>query len=243
MPDTLQLAANAYFDNVKLVSFFSVPFLLAFLIPLLVPTPTYVALGASFLRTGSMYVDISMLEAAAIVASFMLSLFLVSFAVVAINIVIKSQRTFTSIQSAVINGIGKYVLSVFWLYLTAWAIMLIFNLVGYEFGVNNWLTPIVGLAVSLPLFYAPTAIVIDDQPPFYAVKASLNMVAKKFGLFVMWIVLAIASISAVDIIFIALGNSLPYSRFLVLTVNSLFILPFLIMYQVQIYLTKYTILK
>jgi len=243
MVDVLQYTANAYIDNVKLVSFFSLPFLLAFLIPLLAPTPTYVTLGGTFLRTGSMYVDLSGVDIAIIVASFLISLFLVSFAIVAINLLIKSQRTFTNIRTEVIEGIEKYTITVFWMYLTAWIIMLIANLVSYEFSMNEWVTPIAGLLISLPLFYAPTAIVIDEQRPIVAMRTSLSVIKSRIGMFLLWVVIGIAALSIIDLAFIYLHNIVPFARYFVLILNSLFILPFLIMMQVQVYLTKYTILK
>lgn len=241
--DVLKYTANAYLKNVKMVSFFSLPFLLAVLIPLLAPTPTYVALGGTFLRTGSMYVDLTGLDIAVIVVSFLVSLFLVSFAIVAINLLIKSQRTFTNIRTEVLEGIEKYTLTVFWLYLTAFIIGLIAILIGYEYGVSTWLSPLVAFLVSLPLFYAPTAIVIDEQRPLVAMRTSLFMIARRAEMFVLWIVIGIAALSLVDIIFLLLHSYLPYARYLVLIANALLILPFLIMMQVQIYLTKYTILK
>lgn len=243
MVDVLKLTASAYLQNWKMVVFFSVPFLLAFLIPLLAPTPTYSTLGAAFLRTGSMYVDLTGFDVAIIVAAFLVSLFLVAFAIVGLNLLIKSQRTFTNIKTEVLEGIERYVITIFWIYLTAWVLMLLVNLVGYEFGVNQWLSPIFGLLISLPLFYAPTAIVIDEQRPFRAMESSLSMIRKRFTLFLLWIILGIAVLSFIDVAFIFLKGIIPYPRYLLLVVNALVVLPFLIMLQVQIYLTKYTILK
>jgi len=243
MVDVLKLAANAYIRNWRIVSFFSIPFFLAFLIQILVPTPTYVAMGATFLRTGSMYVDLTTFDLALIVASFLISLLLVSFAVVAINLVIKSQRTFTNIRKEVMDGLEKYVVNVFWLYLSAWALMLIVNLIGYEFELNSWLMPAFGLLISLPLFYAPTAMVIDEYRPVVAMRASLGMIKRQPLMFLTWLIIGIAALTLLDVIFIALAGFIPYARYFVLIANSFFVLPFLIMLQVQIYLTKYTILK
>ena len=44
---------EAYLKNIKLISFFAIPSLLAFFIPTLVNTPVFAALGGTFLRTGS----------------------------------------------------------------------------------------------------------------------------------------------------------------------------------------------
>ena len=243
MVDVLHYAVDSYFKNIKMVSFFSIPFLLAFLIPLLAPTPTYVSLGATFLRTGSMYVDLTSVDVAIIVLSFLVSLFLVSFAMVAINLLIKSQRTFTNIRTEIMEGLEKYTLTVFWLYLTAWVLCFVVNLIGYEYGMNEWLTPLFSLIVALPLFYAPTAIVIDEQRPYLAMKSSLLMLRKQFMYFLLIIVLGIAALSLIDALLILLRGVVPFARYFVLVANALFILPFLIMLQVQVYLTKYTILK
>lgn len=241
--DVLRYAVESYLKNVKAVSFFSVPFLLAFLIPMLAPMPTYVAFGGTFLRTGSMYVDLTGFDVAVIVVSFLVSLFLVSFAIVAINLLIKSQRTFTNIKTEILQGIEKYTLSVFWLYLTAWILSFVVNLIGYEYGMNTWLTPLFSIIISLPLFYAPTAIVIDEQRPYLAMKSSLSVVFRQLPYFLLIILIGVAALSLADVLFIALRGIVPYARYLVLVVNALLILPFLVMLQVQVYLTKYTILK
>jgi len=245
--ESIKLATTSYISNWKLVSFFSIPFLLAVLIPLLVQMPVYVTSGGIFLRTGSLYTDLGMFDVGVIVASFLLSLFLVSFGIVAINLVIKSQRTFTNIRTEVYQSIEKYVLNVFWLYLTTAMVLLIFNLISYEFGINQWLTPIMGMLISLPIIFAPTAMVIDDQGPYAAMRSSLSVVKRHPSLFLMWILLGMLLISFIDLIFLAIGSSVPgfspFARYFVLVLNSLLILPYLVMLQVQIYLTKYTILQ
>lgn len=243
MPDVLRYTVDAYFKNIKMVSFFSLLFLLAFLIPLLSPTPTYLAMGATYLRTGSMYIDLTMFDVGVIVFSFILSLFLISFTIVAINLLIKSQRTLTSIRKEVLEGVEKYTVNVFWLYLTAWILCFIVNLVAYDYGVNEFVTPLFALIISLPLFYAPTAMVIDEQRPITAMKTSLFMIRRRFKYFIMWLIFGIALLSLTDAIFILLEDVIPFSQFLVLVINSMIVLPFLIMLQVQIYLTKYTILR
>lgn len=241
--DVVKYASEAYASNIKLVLFFSLPFLLAFLIPVFSPMPTFTAVGASFLRTGSMYVDLTSFDIAIIVLSFLVSMFLISFAIVSINLIIKSQRTFTNIKKEVLDGIEKYVVSVFWLYTTAWILILIVNLFSYEWNLNEFITPIFAFLISLPLFYAPTAMVIDEQRPIRAMATSLEMIKRQFGLFILWLIIGSAALSLIDFIFILIQAYIPYATLIPLTLNALFVLPFLIMLQVQIYLTKYTILK
>jgi len=249
MADVLKLTYNAFLRNWKMVSFFSLPFFLAFLIPLLAPTPTYLAAGASFLRTGSMYIDLTPIETAEIVASFVVSLFLVSFAVVSLNLVIKSERTFTNIRKEVMEGIGKYVITVFWLYLTAWVLMLIVHLATYESEFAGILSPIAGFIISLPLFYAPTAMVIDEMRPAQALRASVGTLGRQPVLFLLWLVIGIAAITAVDVLAIALAKTVNVPPafslvfpIIVLAANALVVLPFLIMMQAETYLAKYTII-
>jgi len=241
--DVLKYASEAYANNIKMVLFFSLPFLLAFLIPVLSPMPTFTAVGANFLRTGSMYIDLTSFDIAVIFLSFIISMFLISFAIVSINLIIKSQRTFTNIKKEVLDGIEKYVVSVFWLYTTAWVLILIVNLFSYEWNLNELVTPVFALAISLPIFYAPTAIVIDEQRPIRAMLTSLGIIKKQFGLFIMWVLIGAAALSVIDFLFILVQGIIPYAYLIPLTINALIILPFLIMLQVQIYLTKYTILK
>jgi hypothetical protein len=224
------------------VLFFSVPFLLAFAIPLLSPMPTYVSIGATFLRTGSMFVDLTYFDIGLIFVSSLASLFLISFATVSINLVIKSQRTLTNIRTEVIEGIEKYTTTIFLLYTLSTVLSLIVLLVSYEYGMEGLTTPLFSFFVSL-LFYVPAAIVIDELRPTEAMKMSLYMIKNKFALFILWLAVGFVMLSVLDIVLIALSDVIPWGRYIVLVLNSLIVMPFLIILQTQIYLTKYTILR
>ncbi|VVB99783.1 Uncharacterised protein [uncultured archaeon] len=236
----LSYTFKAYTKNIKLISFFSIPALVAFLIPLLINTPVFAALGGSFLRTGSIP-DLTAAELGVIIIGMLASLYLISFAIVNINIVIKSQRTGTSIRNEVIKGITGYTLNVFLLFLLGTIALLIIQLLTFELGVQAWLAPILSLIVWLPLFYAPAALVIDEMRPYRAAQKSFSMVFSKFPYFLLWLVIAFILLSLLDIIFL---NALPHKlgSLAVLLVNSLVLMPFLIVLQTEIYLSKYTIL-
>ena len=234
---------EAFKRNLKLVLFFSVPFLLAFAIPLLSPMPTYVSIGATFLRTGSMFTDMTYFDVGLILVSSLASLFLISFATVSINLVIKSQRTLTNIRTEVVEGIEKYTTTIFLLYTIALVLSLAVLLTSYEYGAQELVTPLFSFLISLPLFYVPAAIVIDELKPTDAMRNSLYMIKNKFGLFILWLVLGFILLSAVDLVLIILTNYIAWSRYVVLVLNSMVIMPFLVIMQTQIYLTKYTILK
>jgi hypothetical protein len=236
----LSYSFNAYRKNIRLISVFAIPALIAFLIPTLVNTPVFAALGGSFLRTGSIP-DLTAPEFGFIIISVILSLYLISFAIVNINIVIKSQRTQTSIKNEVLKGITGYTLNTFLLFLLGTIALLIIQLLTFELGVQTWLAPILSLIVWLPLFYAPAGLVIDELRPFRAAEKSFKMVFSKLPYFFLWLAIAFVLLSLLDLVFL---NVLPHKvgSLAVLLINSLVLMPFLIVLQTEIYISKYTIL-
>jgi len=242
--EVIEYSIEAFRKNAKLVLFFSVPFLLAFAIPLLSPMPTYVSMGATFLRTGSMFVDLTYFDIGLIFVSSLASLFLVSFAIVSINLVIKSQRTMTNIRMEVIEGIEKYTMTIFLLYSIALVLSLVVLLVSYEYQVEGLTTPLFSFLISLVLFYVPAAIVIDELRLTEAMRMSLYMIKNKFMLFLLWLVLGFVILTVLDAGSVFLASlHFTWSRYVMLVLNSLIVLPFLVILQTQMYLTKYTILK
>ncbi len=231
---------KAYLKNIKLISFFAIPALLGFFIPLLINTPVFSALGGTFLRTGSIP-DLTAADLGIILIGLLSSLYLVSFAIVNINIVIKSQRTATNIRTEVMKGITGYTLNVFLLFLLGTIALLIIQLLTFELGVQSWLAPLLSLLVWLPLFYAPAGLVIDELRPFRAAQRSFGMFFSKLPYFLLWLAISFALLSALDFAFLSL---LPHKvgSLAVLLLNSLVLMPFLIVLQTQIYLSKYTIL-
>jgi len=231
---------EAYFKNIKLISFFALPSLLAFFIPTLVNTPVFAALGGTFLRTGSIP-DLQTADLGVIIAGVLASLYLMSFAIVNINIVIKSQRTSTSIKNEVLKGITGYTFNVFLLFLLGTIALLIIQLLTFELGAQSWLSPILSLLVWLPLFYAPAGLVIDELRPFRAAQRSFNMVFSKLPYMLLWLAISFVLLSLLDLVFLWLFPH-KLGSLAVLLINSLVLVPFLIVFQTQIYMSKYTIL-
>ncbi len=236
----LSYSFKAYRQNIRLISFFSIPALIAFFIPALVNTPVFAAMGGSFLRTGSIP-DMTGAELGIVLVALLACLYLVSFAIVNINIVIKSQRTGTSVKNEVMRGITGYTLNVFLLFLLGTIALLIIQLLTFEMGAQSWLAPILSLLVWLPLFYAPAALVIDEMRPFRAAEKSFKMVFSKFPYFLLWLLIAFVLLSILDVLFLGF---LPHKvgSLGAMVVNSLVLMPFLIVLQTQIYMSKYTIL-
>ena len=236
----LSYSFKAYRENIKLISFFSIPSLIAFLIPTVVNTPVFSALGGSFLRTGSIP-DMTGADLGVVIFGVLVSLYLVSFAIVNINLVIKSQRTGTNIKKEVLKGITGYTLNVFSLFLLGTIALLIIQLVTFELGAQRWLAPLLSLIVWVPLFYAPAGLVIDDLRPYRAAQKSVSMIISKLPYFLLWLVIAFVLLALFDAAALAL---LPHKvgSLVVLLLNSLLLMPFLIVLQTQIYMSKYTIL-
>ena len=236
----LSYSFKAYRENVRLISFFSIPALFALLIPLLLNTPVFAALGGTFLRTGSIP-DMTAADLGIVIAVLLVSMYLVSFAIVNINLVIKSQRSGTSIKKEVLRGITGYTFNVFLLFLLGTVALLIVQLLTFETGAQGWLAPLISLIVWLPLFYAPAALVIDEMRPFRAAEKSFKMVFSKFPYFLLWLAISFVLLSVLDFIFL---GALPHKigSLAVLVLNSMVLMPFLIVLQTEIYLSKYTIL-
>ena len=98
-----------------------------------------------------------------------------------------------------------------------------------------------GLAITPFLFYAPASIVIDDNKITRAIKASVKFVIGRFDYFLLWLVIAIVLLTAFDFLSIVIGGSV-LSRYLMLVVNSLFILPFLVLLQSELYMKRFKLL-
>ncbi len=233
---------KSYFSGIKLILFFSLPLLLAFAIPIFVQTPTYIALGGIFLRTGSIP-EITGAGLAIMIVSFLASLFLFAFTVVNINLIIKSQRTGVFVKKEVIDGIGRYTLNVFWIFLTLELVFLIIQLITDGMPYQSLLSPILTLLASIPVFYASPALVIDDVRPWRALENSTWMAIRKLPLFILWIFLALVLITLTNLVLFAIPGFQSYAPYLSLIINSIIIMPFLLVLQTQIYLTKYTIIR
>ncbi len=233
-------SVTSYLKNWKIIAFSFVPFILALLIPYFT-LPGYIALGGSFLRTGSLP-KVGPLDVAIALLSFGASLFLISFAIVAVNIAVRSQRTGTNIRTEVLEGIEKYTLVIFAFYVIAEVLSLVAFLVGLEFNMERTLGPAIQFILFTSLFYVPAALVIDNARPVRALQASVSRLFKTWKFFIVWMAFAIFVLSVPELVLLQL---LPHSlaELLMLAVNSVIVLPFLVVLQTQGFLAKYTIIR
>lgn len=242
MWNVLNHAIKTYFANIYLILLSSISFIIAFIIPVFASFPTYNDAGAVFLRTASIYSNLNPFNTAIIVISTLFSLLFLSFAIVAINIVVKHNRTQTKIKSEVLRGLEKYTSKVFVVLLLATVIVVIADVLSFNSGYSGLVTAVVALLITPFVFYAPASIVIDDNKVARAMRASLKFVRNRFDYFIGWLVLAIIIITFFDFIFILVtGTAL--SRYAMLIFSSLFILPFLVLLQADLYMSRFKLLK
>jgi hypothetical protein len=98
------------------------------------------------------------------------------------------------------------------------------------------------IMISFFLFFVPPAVVIDNSDTPTAIKRSVQMAIKNPTMVIVWALVGLVSMSLVEqVAFFILPS--PFSGYLILLVNSLFVLPFLIVLQTQMYMEKYPLAR
>lgn len=230
-----------YLQKILLIALFSLPFFLAFAIPLLVPAPTYLAAGGLFVRTGSLP-EFSLPDIALTTFAYAISLFIIADTIVNINILIRSRRTLNETTSEMMDAIKNHVAKIFVLFTAIVLLHLFFNIFLYDVPFQSIAYPAFSFIVSFLLFFIPPAIVIDNSDIGSAISRSVYLSTRKPQLVFFWLLLAAFLLSASklfgDLIF-----SGEYAQFLVLLLNSVVFLPFLIVLQTEMYMEKYPLAR
>ncbi len=233
----LNYSTEFYLERIKLIVLFSLPFIVAFLIPVFVAAPNYLALGALFLRTGSIP-DLSILDIIITAVAYAISLFLIADTIVNVNLVVRSKRTLNQIENEVFASIRTHATRIFYIYTLMLLLFFIFQLLTYENPLQSWLYPLFTFIVSFLLFFVPSAVVIDNSNTPTSIRRSAEAALRKPHFVFLWIIIALISVSVIKVVgdFIFPGAM---SEYFVLLVNSLVVLPFLIVLQTQMYMEKY----
>ncbi len=242
MVNVLRYTADAYLANLQLVLLFSLSAVIAFIVPVFASFPTYNDAGSIFLRTASIFINLTPVSITVIIASTILSTLFLSFAIVAINVMVKHSRTHTRIRREVMAGLESYTGKVFLVLLAFNAILIITNMVAYRYQIGNYITWVVALALTPFFFYSPASIVIDDNKMVRSLKASLKFFRKRPEYFGLWIGCAVVSYTVLDLAAISIAGPL-VAEYIVLVVGSLLILPFLIMLQGESYMKRFSMLR
>ncbi len=234
---------DSYGRNFKLLLLFSLPFLIVF--PLALLLPNFSSLGGIFLRFGSISRDIGLPELALIAVAFCISLLLFSFGLVAINFIVKTERTLKTISFYEFEKLEGYTFKLFAVFFLVFIISLAANIAVYEYGLHATLGALVSFIASLVVVFAPQAIVMDGLPAKYVPRASLSIIFKKFPMFLAYLVAAVLLLLGIGQVSIVLssviGNPIT-AQLLAVVVNAVLIIPFLEVLKSQIYLSKYSLL-
>lgn len=237
-------ALVAYRENLKLLSFFSIPLLIAF--PLLMLLPNYASLGGIFLRLGSLGVDVSLPEILYMLVVLCISLLLFSFGIVAVNSVVRAQRTFNKIRHVELERMEEATFRLFGLLVIVFIAIFAFNLLLYQAQagerVRVILNSLFALGASLLVLFAPQAIVLDNARTEHALAHSASILSHKPLSVLALLLLGGVLITLNSLVFTSLQPLFSYAPLVSLAVNSLFLLPFLEVLKVQIYLSKYSLL-
>jgi hypothetical protein len=230
-----------YQERLKLIVFFSIPFLLAFAALSLVSAPTYQALGGLFSRTGSIP-ELSTTDIVIIALAYVLSFFVIADAVTNVNLVIRSQRTLTIASREVLAAMGKYAIRIFYIYTIMLLLIFIAQLVLYDNSFKGWLFPAFTFVLSFLMFFIAPAVVIDEEDTAGAIRKSASMSMRRPKFVLAWALIGLVVLSVPELIFDLI---LPHwlATFLVFVINSLFLLPFLLVLQTQMFMEKYPLAK
>ncbi|MGC8675942.1 MAG: hypothetical protein ACP5T3_00285 [Candidatus Micrarchaeia archaeon] len=242
MSNVLADAAATYSRNIRLVLLFSIPFLISFLIPVVAPLPAYVSGGAIFLRTSGLFVNTNPISLAIIVLALFFSLLFLSFAFVAISLIVKAEKTHTAITKSVLHNLEKYTGKVFLVLLFYVFVIMLADIAGYFVNASGIVTAVVGFFAFMAIFYAPTAIVIDNKRIGVALKDSARLSFNRPQYFLLWLVLIIATVSLLDFLLIHSVGGV-YSAYALLVINSLFVVPYFVIYQAHAYMRRFQILR
>ncbi len=233
-------AHDFYLKRLRLIIIFSIPFILAFLVLMFVPAPTYLSLGGVFLRTGSIP-ELSLIDLVVTAVGYVIAVFVIADTIVNINIIVRCKRTMTSIKQEVITAMGKYATRIFYIYTLMLLLLFIVQLLTYDNPLQSWLYPLFAFILSFLLFFVPPAVVIDNSNTAEAIRRSVDMALRNPDLVLIWTLLSLAILTFLkffaDLIF---G---PYAGYFVLLVNSLIVLPFLTVLQTQMYMEKYPLAR
>ncbi|MBN1170173.1 hypothetical protein JXA56_04050 [Candidatus Micrarchaeota archaeon] len=230
-----------YLERLGLIIIFSVPFIISSLLLALVAAPTYNAIGGAFLRTGSIP-ELSLIDILFTAFAYILSVFIVADTIVNVNIIVRAKRTLTSIRHEVITALSKYATRIFYIYTMMLLLLFISQLLLYEHPLQPIIYPIIGLALSFLLFYVAPAVVIDNSDTPTAIRRSAAAALRNPSMVILWTLIGLLSLSVVHTISIMILPGL-FGTYLTLLVNSLFVLPYLIILQTQMYMEKYPLAR
>lgn len=236
---SLSNSIKTFISNIKLLLLFSLTFLIAVLLSILANTPTYNALGGVFLRFMSIP-SMSLLDWLVIISAFLISNYLISFGVVAVNLIVKRERTYLDLSTEIRKSIPNKTLVIFLVFTSLFLFNGIISYFLVSLGAPLILTSLLFLVFYIPTFYIAPAMVIEDLKPVRAIFSSMKHIERYPMKPIKWLLLGLILTYSTTFLFYLLVPD--YYQWLEIIVNALFLLPFLIIYQAHAYIDKYRIL-
>lgn len=235
----LDHSINTFKKNISLLMVFSLTFLFALLVPILAGTPTYNSMGGVYLRFLSIP-ETTAMDKIVIIVSFLISNFLMSFGIVAVNLIVKKERVLINIKKEILDNIARTTTLLFGVFVVLFIVNAIIQILIVEYKIPQILGSLIYIALYLPFFYIGPAMVIDNFKPVQAFFTGLNHI-KMYPMRVFnWTLLGMILLLGTSVLtYVVLPNEF---QWLTILVNSFIIIPFLLIYQSHNYIEKYNIL-
>ena len=249
MKRALCYTIDFYKKNMSAIFLASLPAVIALFIPIIVnminkANPIYLSMGGIFLRIGRL-LEISYLDFLLIVLPLILSIYLLSFSVVLINLVVKMQRTGTHIDRKQLRKIGDYSATIFLLFLAVIAIDFILGIMFYGTDWINLIIPLERFLLGVLNLFVPAAIVIEEERLAIAMRKSYLTIKQRPLVVFSVIALVLVFLLVADFIVNAIFPSATYQyigQIILAAIFGLILTPFIYVMLSQIYISKYTIL-
>ncbi len=234
-------ALDFYLQKVAIIALFSVPFLIAVLIAWFAAAPTYIAAGGLFLRTGSIP-ELSLFDILLTIIGYAIIMFMISDTIVNINILVRSKRTLNETTNEMLLAMRTHAIRIFYILTLALLFECIVQLILYDNPLKTWVYPIVMLVFFFFISFSIPAVVIDNADAPNAIVYSIRFALRKPMLVLLWMItLTIALLGSMLLSSLLLSS--PFWGYLVLLLNSIILLPFMLILQTQLYMEKYPLAR
>jgi len=217
---------------------FGMPLLLSMILVVLFPYPTFMSLGAVFLRVMS----ISELGEAGMGITaliILVSIVLLGMTISAVSLIVKEERVGHKTRySLFIEAVSTYTLGISVFYLALFLFLAGMQMLAFVWGVSTLAFSIVSLAVCYLVFFVPFAMVIDDYGMGRAMEAALDHLRfRPLGPLKWFLMVMAANLAVVFILQLVMDYQL--AKGITTFMNGLVILPFMIIYGAHMYVDKY----
>ena len=234
-----------YVDNItSILLIFSIPALLSYIILISFESETFPSLGGTFIRTTSAIYHLPFSALLITAGAYAIVAYLISDAIVNINLLIKRERTYTNIAKDILSGTTTYAIKLFIVSLIIILVLSLFQILTIDLSSRALLYGLLSFLFGLLLFYVPPAIVIDNQSIVSSITYSMRFVGKVYPLImaIIWTILGLFFVSVVAETFLLI-LSYPFSEFATILVNAVIVYPYLFILQTHMYMDKYPLTK